>query len=127
MNRLLWSLQIILGATFVGIGIVHVIVPDGLPAPMAWMYDLAPELHYLSGTAEILGGLGLILPGLTGIQTRLTPLAALGLVSVMILAAGWHATRGEFQNIGFNATLGVLTAFVAYGRLRLHPLPGPTA
>lgn len=127
VNCLLWILQIVLGASFVGIGIIHFVVPEGLPAPMAWMYELPSELHYISGTAEVLGGLGLILPGLTRIQTRLTPLAALGLVSVMVLAAIWHVTRGEFQNVGFNATLGALTAFVGYGRWRLHPLPGAGA
>ncbi len=62
MNILLWILQIILGIYFTLIGVMHFIVPDGLPAPMAWMYDLSPTLHYISGTAEILGGLGLILP-----------------------------------------------------------------
>ncbi|MCS7287432.1 MAG: DoxX family protein, partial [Anaerolineae bacterium] len=65
MNILLWVLQILLGLYFFFTGLVHFIVPPGLPAPMAWMYELPPALHYLSGTAEILAGLGLILPGLT--------------------------------------------------------------
>lgn len=76
MNVILWVLQIVLGVYFFVTGIVHFILPPGLPEPMAWMYELSPTLHLLSGAAEILGGLGLILPGLTRIQTRLTPLAA---------------------------------------------------
>ncbi|MCS6965015.1 DoxX family protein [Thermoflexus sp.] len=122
MNVLLWILQVVLGVYFFITGIVHFIVPPGLPAPMAWMYELPPALHYLSGTAEILAGLGLILPGLTRIQTRLTPLAALGLVLVMLGAAVWHFLRNEFPSIFMNLILAGLAGFVAYGRWRLSPL-----
>ncbi len=122
MHRLLWGLQIFFGVYFVAIGIVHFIVPPGLPAPMQWMYDLSPTLHYISGAAEILGGLGLILPGLTGIQTRLTPLAATGLAAVMVLAVFWHLQRGETQNVVTNIVLAAIIAFVAYGRWKLRPL-----
>jgi len=122
MNIFLWILQVVLGLYFLAIGIMHFIVPPGLPAPMAWMYDLTPTLHYISGAAEILGGLGLILPGITRIQTRLVPLAGLGLSLVMLLAILYHAARGEYQNIGFNVLLLVASAFVAYGRWRLVPL-----
>ena len=122
MNRLLWVLQVLIGIQFFFVGIVHFIVPPGLPAQMAWMYELSPGLHYFSGTAEILAGLGLILPGLTRIQTRLTPLAALGLVLVMAGAVVWHITRNEFANIFLNIILMGLAGFVAYGRWKLSPL-----
>jgi uncharacterized membrane protein YphA (DoxX/SURF4 family) len=122
MNILLWVLQVLLGIYFFVTGIVHFIVPPGLPAPMAWMYELSPGLHYFSGMAEILAGLGLILPGITRIQTRLTPLAALGLVFVMVGAAIWHVMRSEFENIVMNIILMGLAAFVAYGRWKLSPL-----
>lgn len=123
MNVLLWVLQALLGLYFFVTGIVHFIVPPGLPAPMAWMYELSPGLHYFSGSAEVLASLGLILPGLTPIQTRLTPLAALGLVLVMAGAAVWHGTRsGESANIVMNIILMGLAGFVAYGRWKLRPL-----
>lgn len=127
MNVLLWALQILLGLYFVAVGVMHFIVPPGLPAPMSWMYELSTGLHFFSGTAEILGGLGLILPGLTRIQPRLTPLAAAGLVLVMIGASVYHIQRGEFSNIGFNAVLALLAGFVAFGRWRLKPLAGRAA
>jgi hypothetical protein len=79
-------------------------------------------LHYISGTAEILGGLGLILPGLPRIQTRLTPLAAAGLMLVMVGAIIYHSTRGEFTNIGMNVVLMLIMGFIAYGRWKLKPL-----
>jgi len=127
MNILLWILQILLGVYFALIGVLHFIVPAGLPVQMAWMYDLSPTLHYISGTAEILGGLGLILPGVTRIKTWLTPLAALGLTIVMILATIYHLQRGETMNIGFNVVLAALSAFVAYGRWKIAPLPDRSA
>ena len=89
---------------------------------MGWIYELTPTLHYFSGIAEIVGGLGLILPAVTRIQTRLVPLAALGLSLVMLGAIVYHAMRGEFQNIVFNVVLVALSAFVAYGRWKLRPL-----
>jgi uncharacterized membrane protein YphA (DoxX/SURF4 family) len=122
MNILLWVLQILLGLYFIAIGAAHFLIPPGLPAQMSWMYDLSPALHAISGTAEILGGLGLILPGLTKIQTRLTPLAGAGLALVMVLAAFYHLQRGEMQNIFLNLLVAAILAFVAYGRWRLKPL-----
>lgn len=107
---------------FIGVGVVHFVVPPGLPAPMAWMYDLTPALHYVAGAAEILGGLGLILPGVTRMQTWLTPLAAAGLTTVMLLAIGFHLTRSEAAPIPGNVIFGGLAAFIAYGRWRLRPL-----
>ncbi|WP_322800496.1 DoxX family protein [Thermoflexus sp.] len=122
IHGILWLLQVVLGVYFFITGIIHWIVPPGLPAPMAWMYELPRIWHQLSGTAEILAGIGLILPGVVRIQTRLTPLAALGLVFIMIGAAIWHLARGEFQNIFMNAVLGGLSGFIAYGRWKIAPL-----
>jgi uncharacterized membrane protein len=127
MNAFLWILQIVFGLYFTAIGVMHFNVPPGLPAPMSWMYELSPGLHYFSGTAEILGGLGLILPGLTKIQTRLTPLAGAGLTLVMLGAVVYHLGRGEMMNIFFNIFLGAVVAFIAYGRWKMHPLTDRSA
>lgn len=124
MNRLLWVLQIVLGIYFVSVGVVHFIVPEGLPGPMEWMYELSDPLHIVAGVAEILGGLGLILPGLTGVRPQLTVLAAAGLVIVMVGAAVWHLSRGEGSNIALNLVNAAVLAFIAYGRWRLSPLAG---
>ena len=122
MNIVLWILQLLFGIYFFLIGVMHFIVPPGLPAQMSWMYDLPTWLHFVSGIAEILGGLGLILPAVTRVQTKLVPLAALGLTLVMIGAVIYHTRRGEYQNIGLNLFLAALLAFVAYGRWKLKPL-----
>lgn len=122
MHRFLWILQIVMGLYFLSIGIMHFLVPPGLPAAMSWMYDLSTGLHWLAGILEILGGLGLILPGLFGIRPNLTPLAAAGLTLVMIGAVAYHLQRGEAVNIGMNVILAALLLTIAYGRWRARPL-----
>lgn len=123
MNRLLWVLQIVLGLFFLVFGILHFVVPEGLPGPTEWMYELSDGLHLVSGVAEILGGLGLILPAVTGIRPELTVWAAAGLAIVMVGAAIWHAGRGEVLQILLNLVNAAVLVFVAYGRARLAPLP----
>ncbi len=124
-HKVLWVLQVLLGIQFVAIGILHFIVPEGLPAPMEWMYDLSDTLHVVSGVAEILGGLGLVLPAATRIMPQLTVLAAAGLALVMVGAVVYHIGRGEAVNVVTNVVLGGLTAYVGYGRWRREPItPG---
>lgn len=122
-NVILWVLQVVFGLYFVFVGIMHFIVPDGLPELMSWMYDLSDTLHIVSGTAEILGGIGLILPSVTRIRPELTVYAAVGLVIVMVGAAIWHISRGEPASVVNNLVLAALLAYIAYGRWRLEPIP----
>jgi uncharacterized membrane protein len=125
MTALLWILQVLFGLYFLAVGVMHFIVPEGLPELMGWMYELPDSLHVIAGIAEIAGGLGLILPAVTGIQPGLVPWAALGLAVVMIGAAIWHAGRGgETTQIGLNVINAAILLFIAYGRWRLRPL-GP--
>ncbi|HET7901849.1 MAG TPA: DoxX family protein, partial [Candidatus Nanopelagicales bacterium] len=70
----------------------------------------------LIGVLEVLGAIGLILPGITGIAPFLVPLAATGLALLMIGAIVVHARRGERQPIGANIVLLLLAVFVAWGR-----------
>lgn len=126
MNRFLWVLQIFFGLSFVAIGVTHFVVPTGLPDLMSWMYELPTTLHVTAGIAEVLGGLGLILPGLTKIRTELTALAATGLGAVMIGAVIWHAGRGEASQIVTNVILAAAMGFIAYSRWRVTPLPAKT-
>jgi uncharacterized membrane protein len=122
MNKVLWVLQTIMGVYFVFVGITHFVVPDGLPTQMEWMYDLDDTTHSIAGIAEILGGLGLLLPSYFRIFPELTVFAAVGLVIVMLAAAVWHVSRGEGQNVAFNLVNLAVLSFIAYGRWRLHPL-----
>jgi uncharacterized membrane protein len=128
MHRFAWVVQVGLGVYFVAIGVMHFAVPEGLPDQMAWMYDLPTWLHVVSGTAEILGGLGLVLPAATRIRPHLTPMAAAGLAIVMVLAALWHVPRGEVPNVVFTLVMAVVLVWLARVRWRSHPIaPRPRA
>lgn len=122
MHVILWILQGVLAVVFAIAGVTHFLPPEGLPEAMRGVAEMPAGVPYFIGAVEILAVLGLILPGLTGIQTRLTPLASAGLILVMVGAIVWHAQREEFPNIVLNVILAVIAAFVAYGRWRLRPL-----
>jgi hypothetical protein len=76
------------------------------------------------GVAEVLGALGLVLPGLLRIRPGLTPLAAAGLVIIMIGATGIGLKIGDITMALIPLAVGLLSAFVAYGRWRLAPHRG---
>ncbi len=121
-HRILTIVQWILGLYFIAYGVIHFTVPDGLPDLMSWMYELDEGLHTTAGTAEVLGGLGLILPGLTGIRPRLSIWAAVGLIAVMVGAITWHVGREEWLSIGTNVFNIVVLSYIAYGRSKLAPV-----
>lgn len=89
---------------------------------MDWVDDFSDGQIRTIGILEILGAIGLILPALTGILPILTPVAAIGLGSIMVGAAITHLRRGESSVIVMNLVLLVLALFVAYGRFVLVPL-----
>jgi len=84
----------------------------------------APFLRFI-GVMEILGGLGLVLPGLLRIATQLTPLAASGLIVIMIGAVVVTIQTMGLAPAALPFVTGALTVFVAYGRWRLAPLTVP--
>lgn len=118
-NIALWILQVILAAMFLMTGFTKITTPlADLNALMPWTADVPQVMIRLIGTAELLGAIGLLLPSLLRVKPVLTPVAAAGLVVVMLLAALFHASRGEFSAIGFNFVLALLAALVAWGRLK---------
>lgn len=126
-HGVLWILQWVFGLYFIGVRVSHFIVPEGLPDLMGWMYELSDTQHLVAGIAEVLGGLGLILPGLTGIRPELTVFAAVGLALVMVLAAIWHSGRDELTSVGQNVVIALIMGYIAYGRWRLAPLEAKRA
>ena len=84
---------------------------------MGWVEDFSQGQIRVIGILEVLGALGLVLPMLTGILPILTPLAALGLVFIMLGAFSTHMRRKEIVPMGvMNLMLMAMAAFVAYGR-----------
>ena len=119
MTYALWIVQGLLAALFLFAGGMKLVLPlDKLAGPVA----LPGWFVRFIGVAEVLGGLGLILPGILRIRTGLTPLAAAGLVIIMIGATAVTLLGGELVGAVISIVVGLLAAFVAYGRWRLAPV-----
>jgi uncharacterized membrane protein YphA (DoxX/SURF4 family) len=121
MNLALWILQALLAALFLFAGGMKLVMPieeltKQMPLPGLFVRFI--------GVVEVLGGLGLVLPWLVGIRPGLTPLAAAGLLIVMIGAVAFTLMTGEVAMALIPLAVGLLLAFVAYGRWRLTPHPG---
>lgn len=122
MNVAVWVVQVLLALAFGMAGFMKITQPrEKLQTNMKWVEDFAPNTIKGIGTLEVLGAIGLILPFLTGILPVLTPLAAGGLILVMIGAIVTHVRRGESPMLIVNLVLLALAAFVAYGRLVAVP------
>jgi len=134
VNTVLWVIQILLAATFAGAGLAKLTQPkEKLRDRMGWVDPVPPSQVKALGAVEVLAALGLVLPALTGIATVLTPLAALGLVIVMIGAILVHLRdmkkqdtpdrrRTEIQGAITCVVLLVLAAVVAWGRFGPYSL-----
>jgi uncharacterized membrane protein YphA (DoxX/SURF4 family) len=121
MKKTLWTIQILLAVMFLFAGVSKFVMQvdqmiQGMPAPIA----SGGFIHFI-GVCEVLGALGLVLPGLLRIKPGLTPLAASGLVIIMIGATLVSIPQGAVEVV-IPLVTGILAAFVAYGRWRLAPL-----
>jgi putative oxidoreductase len=123
LNVTLWIAQVLLAGMFIMSGFMKVAQPiEQLSQMLPWASEVSSALVRFIGISELLGGIGLILPALLRIKPQLTAWAALGLVGVMIFAAIFHASRGEFSAIGMNVVLALIAAFVAWGRFKKAPI-----
>ncbi|MFI7700214.1 DoxX family protein [Nonomuraea sp. NPDC049480] len=127
LNGALWTLQVLFGFFFAGSGFGKVLLYDEVlyaaaPRAVAWYAAVPQPLIVFVGVCEVLGGVGLILPAMTGVKPKLTPLAAAGLTLTMILAAGFHVMRSEYELVPANLLLGGVAAFIAVGRWKLRPI-----
>jgi hypothetical protein len=115
----LWIAQVLLAGMFLFAGSGHLFTPVEILREQTGIV-LPAVMWRVIGTSEILGALGLLLPGLLRIRTELTPLAGAGLAVLMVGATMF--TPPEALALGLiPITLGALAAAVAYGRLRLAP------
>ena len=116
INVALWTVQALLALIFLWAGGMKLVLPieemtKQMPMP-GWF------LRFL-GVAEVLGAIGLILPGLLRIRPGLTPLAATGLLIIMIGATVLMLASGDITMALIPLVVGFLCAFVAYGRRRI--------
>ena len=121
MTYALWIVQGLLALTFLFTGGMKLVLPlEAMQGPV----ELPGLFLRCIGVAEVLGALGLILPGLLRIRPGLTPLAAAGLVIIMTGATVVTVAGGQLAPALLSVVVGLLAAFVAFGRWRLAPLRG---
>ena len=116
MNIALWAAQVLLALAFIASGGMKVFAyekykmktekngPTGIPR----------GLTTFIGIAEIAGGIGIMLPMATGVAPWLSPWAAIGLATIMLLAIGFHVRRHESPVAPLICF--VLAVFVVFGR-----------
>lgn len=114
MQVLLWALQAVLALVFIAHGLMFLFPP---PEIAALMNESLPRWFQLAlGVAEVLGGIGIVLPGLTGVFPFLVSWAAVGIMITMVCATVWHIVRAEYSSAGVTFVLLAMATFVAYKR-----------
>ena len=120
MNVLLWVLQVLLAAAFLGHGLLFLFPPAAVVDQMNASF---PRWFQLSlGVAEILAAVGLTLPGIARVQAWLVSAAAAGIMIVMVCATIFHLTRGEVSSALVTLVLLAMATCVAYMRWRVLPI-----
>ena len=113
-NTLLWVVQGVLALLFLFAGGMKLALPiEAMKGPI----ELPGLFLRFIGVAEVLGAIGLILPRLLGIRPGLTPLAAAGLVIIMMGATVITAMGGAVAPALVPLGVGALSAFVARGQM----------
>ena len=128
MNIVLWIIQGLLALLFLFSGGMKLVIPPDVLRSMGSPNQVVLPGLFIQfiGVCEVLGALGLILPGLLRIRTGLTPSAATGLVIIMIGATILTMIGDGVGLAVIPFVTGLLTAFIAYGRWRLAPLKDRT-
>src|ERR1700733_6034599 len=110
-----WIVQVLLTLVFIASGSIKLFAFDQFAASAPALADQRALVTFI-GIAELAGALGLILPALNKIVPILTTWAAVGLAPIMVLATGFHLSRGEFSHAVVTVILLALAAFVIYAR-----------
>lgn len=118
----LWVVQGLLAAAFGMAGFMKLTAPIEQLAEngMSFVNDYSVGMVRFIGISELLGALGLIIPAAFRFKTFLTPLAAVGLAIIMVLATSYHI--GANEPIIGSVVFFVLTTFIAWGRFKLAPI-----
>ena len=114
MSLSLWIVQGLLALLFLGLGLMKLVIPLDDPAMTMGLPSLF--IRFV-GLAEVLGAVGLIVPGLLKIRTGLVPLAAAGLAIITVGATLFHLANGDgIATASFPLVVALLSGFVTYGR-----------
>jgi uncharacterized membrane protein YphA (DoxX/SURF4 family) len=122
MNILLWVLQVLAALLYGASGVMKVFMFDKVSADVRSFGALPREAWMALGILELVCTVGLIVPGTFHWQPALTVVAATVLAIESLVFIGVHAKYHEITPIVLSGVLGVLMAFIAYGRMVLKPL-----
>ncbi|MFJ2754074.1 DoxX family protein [Nocardioides sp. NPDC087217] len=122
MNIALWIVAGVFGIAYVAGGIVKLTMPyEKYAAKLGWPEDFTPGNVRFMGVVEILGGLGLVLPGLVDIAPVLVPIAASCMALYMAGAITERLRRGEYKELLGDLLFLAAMVFVAWGRFAIEP------
>jgi len=123
LNIGLWIAQGLLAIMFIMAGVMKATQPiEELAVSLPWVASSPVSLIRFIGISELLGGLGLLIPGIFRFKPFLTIWAALGLAIIMVLAAIFHASKGEYSAIITNILIMGIALFIAWGRSKKAPI-----
>src|ERR671935_1265299 len=120
LNLVLWSVQVFLGLFFLAAGAPK-LIGRGIEKWTGFS-DLPRAQVVFIGFAEVLGAAGLVLPMATGVLPWLTPLAAVGLAIIVLMASGFHQRADERLNAVETVLWASIAGVIAIGRWNLIAL-----
>jgi len=117
VNIALWIAQGLLGAMYLMAGTMKTFQTTKAKEQLLWAKNRSDAFVRFVGISELLGAFGLILPIITGILPWLTPIAAIGLSLIQLLAIfSEHLPKKEYDVIPMNIVLLALSVFIVIGR-----------
>ena len=122
MHILLWVLQIVAALMYAASGVMKVFMFDKISQEVPSFGALPREAWTTLGTIELVCVLGLIVPSAIPWRPALSVVAATILAIESLVFIGVHAKYGEVGSIVMSGVLGLLMAFIAYGRMVLRPI-----
>jgi uncharacterized membrane protein YphA (DoxX/SURF4 family) len=122
MNILLWVLQVFAALLYGASGVMKVFMFDQISEQVPSFGALPQEAWMTLGTLELVCTVGLIVPAAVRRQPRLTVLAATVLAIESLVFIGVHVKYHEIASMILSGVLGLLMAFIAYGRMVLKPI-----
>ena len=122
MNILLWVLQVLAALLYGASGVMKVFMFDKISADVR-SFDALPREAWMGlGILELVCSVGLIVPAAFHWQPKLTVVAATVLAIESLVFIWVHIKSHEIMPMIMSGVLGLLMAFIAYGRMRLHPI-----
>jgi uncharacterized membrane protein YphA (DoxX/SURF4 family) len=122
MNTGLWMVQVLLAFAFLYSGVRKTLLYEQNRAGSTFMQVTPKQTVMIVGVLEVLGGIGVILPAVTGILPWLSPVAAIGLLLTMLGAMVFNVQHKRVGEMVANIIILILAAFVIVGRFDVIPL-----